>query len=67
MAFTANFKTLGRAYRDYVELMEHWKDLDCLPILDVDYEELVQEPEPVQPKAKGKAKTDTTGFVVRAI
>ncbi|MEE3001199.1 MAG: sulfotransferase [Planctomycetota bacterium] len=47
MAFTANFKTLGRAYRDYVELMEHWKDLDCLPILDVDYEELVQEPEPV--------------------
>ncbi len=34
-------------YRQYRRIMDHWRAVLDLPILDVVYEELVAEPEPV--------------------
>ena len=46
-AFTANQKAMGRAYRDYVRIMDHWMNHAPLQIHTVAYEELVTDPEPV--------------------
>jgi tetratricopeptide (TPR) repeat protein len=46
MAFTYDQGTLGRYYRRYRQLMQHWSDV--LPadfILDVQYEDMVKDPE----------------------
>ena len=37
---------LGDFYRNYMKLMAHWRDALQVPMLDVDYEQLVQDPEP---------------------
>ena len=42
--FASNLAHLGRHYRQYAELMEHWHVVRPLPILDVVYEELVHAP-----------------------
>lgn len=36
---------LGRHYCDYVSLMRHWKESLDLPIFDIQYESLVDDPE----------------------
>jgi hypothetical protein len=45
-AFTADLAHLGAYYRDYQRLVGHWKSVVELPILDVRYEDLVQNPAP---------------------
>jgi tetratricopeptide (TPR) repeat protein len=45
LAFTSGQGSMGRAYRDYDRVMQHWSNSSC-PILDVKYEQLVAEPEP---------------------
>jgi len=45
--FTWDLEDLGRYYKDYERLMAHWRMCLPLPILEVVYEELVAEPEPV--------------------
>lgn len=41
---TYNLESLAQVYKAYRELMEHWKAILPIPILDVQYEELVAEP-----------------------
>lgn len=45
LPFTRDLGDLGRYYRDYKQLMGHWKHVLPLPMLDVVYEELVADPE----------------------
>ena len=41
--FTRNLAGLGRYYRQYERLMTHWKETLDLPILDVQYEDVVND------------------------
>jgi tetratricopeptide (TPR) repeat protein len=41
--FSFNLTHLARFYRDYARLMDHWKKVLDLPILDVKYEDLVAD------------------------
>jgi tetratricopeptide (TPR) repeat protein len=41
---------LGRYYREYRRLMDHWKKTLSLPILDIQYEELISDQEAVSRK-----------------
>jgi tetratricopeptide (TPR) repeat protein len=43
MPFACDLGDLGRYYRDYVRLMEHWRRALPLPVLDVVYEDLVAD------------------------
>jgi tetratricopeptide (TPR) repeat protein len=43
-SFTSNIADLASVYRDYRRLMDHWKKVLPLPILDVSYEQLVMDP-----------------------
>lgn len=40
-----NLESLAQVYKAYQELMEHWKAVLPIPILDVRYEELVADPQ----------------------
>lgn len=44
-AYSYDLTNLGRYYRLYEELMDHWKNTLSLSIMDVRYENLVDEPE----------------------
>ncbi|BAV33885.1 sulfotransferase [Sulfuricaulis limicola] len=44
LGFTYDLEALAYTYKAYQELMEHWKAMLPIPILDVQYEELVEEP-----------------------
>ncbi len=44
-AYSTDLGWLGRYYLKYQELMEHWKSVLRIPILDVKYEELVSDQE----------------------
>lgn len=44
--FSNNLEHLGLAYRQYERLMNHWQTLN-IPILDVQYESLIAEPEKI--------------------
>ena len=44
-AFATDLDWLGRFYVQYERLMSHWKSVTPLPILDVQYEEMVHYPE----------------------
>jgi hypothetical protein len=44
-AWCSDFANLGLYYRQYVRLMAHWRAVLDVPILDVQYEELVTNPE----------------------
>jgi tetratricopeptide (TPR) repeat protein len=37
---------LGEFYRDYLRIMAHWRDELQVPMLELEYEQLVQDPEP---------------------
>jgi tetratricopeptide (TPR) repeat protein len=41
---TYNLESLALVYKEYQELMAHWKSTLSIPILDVRYEELVADP-----------------------
>ncbi len=43
LSFTWDLDDLGRCYRDYERLMAHWRDVLPLPLLEVDYEEVVAD------------------------
>ena len=42
--YTSDFEFLWRHYRDYQRVMAHWRSLD-IPMLEVPYERMVEEPE----------------------
>ena len=44
-SYSRDLATLGRYYRDYVELMQYWKSVLPIAILDLQYESLVQNQE----------------------
>jgi tetratricopeptide (TPR) repeat protein len=44
-AYTYRLEWLGHMYRKYVDIMDHWRSVLPLRILDVHYENLVSEPE----------------------
>jgi tetratricopeptide (TPR) repeat protein len=44
LGFTYDLETLAYTYKAYQELMEHWKAVLPIPILDVQYEELIENP-----------------------
>ena len=46
LQFASDLHALGRYYLDYRRLMDHWKAVLPTPMLDVDYEALVTDPEP---------------------
>ena len=43
--YACNLGDLGFRYRHYRRLFQHWRDLPEFPLLEVHYEELVQNPE----------------------
>ena len=47
LSFTYDLTHLGLVYRQYERLMEHWRRVLRLPILDLDYEELIADQEAV--------------------
>ena len=42
---TFDLESIGRYYLDYARMMRHWRDVITLPMLDIDYEHLVAEPQ----------------------
>jgi hypothetical protein len=44
--FTFDLVELGDFYRNYSKLMAYWRDQLQVPMLEMDYERLVQDPEP---------------------
>jgi tetratricopeptide (TPR) repeat protein len=44
--YSFDLAELGKFYRNYVEVMEYWRSTLQVPMLEVDYEQLVQDPEP---------------------
>lgn len=45
LAFTHDLDNLGHAYLGYLKLMAHWQELFPDRILDIEYEELLEDPE----------------------
>ncbi len=41
MPFTTDLPAIGHYIREYQKLMHHWHGLDILPILDIEYENLI--------------------------
>jgi tetratricopeptide (TPR) repeat protein len=52
-AYSAKLETLGAYYADYVALMDHWRAVLPIPIFDVQYEDLVADPESQIPAIVG--------------
>ena len=47
LQFASDLHALGRYYLDYRRLMDHWKAVLTTPMLEVDYESLVTDTEPM--------------------
>lgn len=45
MAYAFNLNDIGRYYLGYRKLMEHWKRVLQIPIREIEYEELISNPE----------------------
>ncbi len=45
-----NLKHLGQVYNEYLRVMKHWKKVLSIPVLEVDYEELVGNQEVISRK-----------------
>ena len=43
--YTADLGTLGAVYAEYARLMEHWRSIVSLPLLELRYEDLVENQE----------------------
>ena len=48
--YVYNLKHLGQTYNEYLRLMEHWKEVLSIPVLDVKYEDLVDNQEVISKK-----------------
>lgn len=48
--YVYNLKHLGQEYNEYLRLMEHWKGVLSIPVLDVKYEDLVNNQETISRK-----------------
>lgn len=46
-SYSNNLLNLAVAYRTHLRVMEHWKTLAPVPIMEVRYESLVENPEPI--------------------
>ncbi len=46
LQFASDLHALGRYYLDYRRLMDHWKSVLTIPMLEIDYEPLVTDPDP---------------------
>jgi len=46
ISFAYDLRDFGQYYQSYEELMRHWRQVLPMPILDVQYEALVADPEP---------------------
>lgn len=44
--YANELRSLGLAYRAYRKIMEHWHEAVSIPILDIEYEQVVTDPEP---------------------
>ncbi|MCP3903781.1 MAG: tetratricopeptide repeat protein [Planctomycetes bacterium] len=44
--YSTDLSHLGQYYREYARLMDHWRQVLDMPILDVVYEDLVADPDP---------------------
>lgn len=44
-SYAYNLSALGRYYRQYARLMEHWKGVLRIPMLDIRYEDMIEKPE----------------------
>ncbi len=42
---TCSLANLGHAYNSYTRMMQHWKSVLSIPIIDINYEDLVTTPE----------------------
>ena len=49
-SYTQDLRSLGMFYREYLRLMAHWKAVLDIPILDIQYEELVADQEVISRK-----------------
>ncbi|MEQ1826839.1 MAG: sulfotransferase [Pirellula sp.] len=45
--YAFDLRELGEFYREYSEIMAHWRDVLNVPMFEVQYEEMVHHPEPV--------------------
>ena len=45
--YSYNLTNLGLFYREYTRLMEHWKAVSSIPVMEVNYEEMVDNQEAV--------------------
>ncbi|MEZ0375116.1 MAG: sulfotransferase, partial [Candidatus Sericytochromatia bacterium] len=50
LEYSNNLEHLGRYYRSYLDMMAHWRQVLSLPLLEIDYEDLVADPEAVSRK-----------------
>ena len=44
--YTFDLQELGEFYRSYLQLMSHYRDVVQVPMIEIDYETLVSDPEP---------------------
>ena len=44
LPYSYDLESLAYVCRDYLEIMQHWKQVLPIPILDVRYEELIADP-----------------------
>ena len=47
LPFSRNLADIAVVYQNHLSLMEHWREACGIEVLPVDYEDLVQDPEPV--------------------
>ena len=47
LQFAGDLGTLGHYYLDYRRLMDHWRAVLTIPMLEIDYEQLVSDTEPM--------------------
>jgi tetratricopeptide (TPR) repeat protein len=47
LQFAGDLGALGRYYLDYLRLMDHWREVLTIPMLELQYEQLVSDTEPV--------------------
>jgi tetratricopeptide (TPR) repeat protein len=45
MGYAFDLGHIGRQIADYLKMMQHWRDSDYVEFLDLDYEEMVSDPE----------------------
>lgn len=48
--YAYDLRHIGLYYREYLRLMAHWREVGSLPLLEVQYETLVQSPETQLPR-----------------